>query len=803
MSTFFQDLRFAFRTLRKHWLVTVAAVVSLSLAIGGNTAVFSMVDAFLFRPLPFDHPERLVLFGERLRASEPGSANIGTSLATWGDLRERTRTLDDWAAIQGLTLSLRGEDRSDPVTVQMVTPNYFEMVGARMNRGRTFLPEEGVEGARRVVIVSEEFRSERWGDQLPLGEVLTLNSEPYEVVGVLPGDFAFFQGGVDLWVPLTRSPQSAPRDQRNITPLARMTPGATMEQVRGEVGSLAEQIGHENPETMGDRMLDAFNLRYDVPPTQARLLFSMMLGMVGVVLIIACVNITNLLLARSQERTREIALRTVLGAARVRVLRQLLTESMLMALLGGLGGIGLGVLGIDAMVRSWMELLPAGFMPRLDGRVLAFTLGITLGAGLLFGLAPAIQTVKRNHATALREGRGRSGGGGSRKRLSRILVVGEIALSMICLGTGSMLVRSFLEIRDSDPGFQGEDVLVASLAVPQSKYPEEADRRRLGNRIMERVRALPGIAEAALLNSLPQTPVQPTDSMRVPGEEPVGGRSGWDAVRVAASPGYLEVYDIPLLEGRFFQEADREDSRPVAAVNQELAQRRFPGESAVGRQLVVGGEEREIVGVVSDVQQQLISSPDRPGETVYVPQAQSPAPVFLVVEATGDPHQLVPTLREQLQLIDLDLTVSQALTMVEFVDQAFAGIRVFNVILGGFGIMALFLAALGTYGVLAYSVGQRRHEIGVRLAIGARPGSVVRMIATQGLWLGAIGLVLGLVGTLPLIGVLRSMVSAFATVKPSTLGFIAALLAGVTVLASWVPARRATGVDPVETLREE
>jgi ABC-type antimicrobial peptide transport system permease subunit len=223
----------------------------------------------------------------------------------------------------------------------------------------------------------------------------------------------------------------------------------------------------------------------------------------------------------------------------------------------------------------------------------------------------------------------------------------------------------------------------------------------------------------------------------------------------------------------------------------------------VGRRLVVGGEEREIVGVVSDVQQQLISSPDRPGETVYVPQAQSPAPVFLVVEATGDPHQLVPTLREQLQLIDLDLTVSQALTMVEFVDQAFAGIRVFNVILGGFGIMALFLAALGTYGVLAYSVGQRRHEIGVRLAIGARPGSVVRMIATQGLWLGAIGLVLGLVGTLPLIGVLRSMVSAFATVKPSTLGFIAALLAGVTVLASWVPARRATGVDPVETLREE
>ena len=803
MSTLIQDLRFAFRTLRKHWLVTTAAVLSLALAIGGNAAVFSMVDAFLFRPLPYDQPERLVVFGERLEESPPGSAPIGTSLATWGDLRERTRTLADWAAIQAATLSMRGEDRSEPVTVQMVTPNYFEMVGARMNLGRFFLPEEGVEGARRVAVVSEEFQAERWAGQSPLGEVVTLNSEPYEIVGVLPGDFAFFQGGVDLWVPLTRSPQSAPRDQRNIIPLARMTPGASMEQVRGELELVADQISQENPETMEDRTLEASNLRYDLPPTQARLLFSMMLGMVGVVLVIACVNITNLLLARSQDRTREMALRTVLGAGRSRVVRQLLTESLVMALLGGAAGLGLGVLGIDAMARAWVDLLPSGFMPRLDGRVLSFTLSITLGAGLLFGLAPAIQTMRRDHAAALREGKGRSGGGGSRKRLSRTLVVGEIALSMICLGAGSLLVRSFLEIRSSDPGFQGEDVLVATLAVPQSKYPDEEDRRLLSDQILERIRTLPGISEAALVNSLPQTPVQPTDSIRIPGQEPAGARSGWDAVRVAASPRYLDVFDIQLLEGRFFEEGDREDGRLVAAINQELAERRFPGESAVGRSLFVGGEEREIVGVVSDVQQQLISAPERPGETVYVPQAQSPAPVFLVLETTGDPHQLVLPVREQLQLIDLDLTVAQALTMVEFVNQAFAGIRVFNIILGGFGIMALFLAALGTYGVLAYSVGQRRHEIGVRLAMGARQGQVVRMISNQGFRLGALGLALGFIGTLPLIGVLRSMVSAFATVKPSTLGGIAALLAGVTVLASWVPARRATAVDPVETLREE
>lgn len=803
MSTVLQDLKFAGRTLRKHWFVTAAAVLSLALAIGGNAAVFAMVDAFLFRPLPFDHTERLVIFGERLKESQPGSANTGTSLSTWADLRDRTRTLAGWAAIQDATLSMRGDDRSEPVTVQMVTPSYFEVVGARMTLGRPFLPEEGVEGARRVVIVSDEFRAERWADQVPLGDVVTLSSEPYEIVGVLPGDFAFFQGGVDFFVPLTRSPQSAPRDQRNIVPLARMAPGATMEQVRSEIEVVAERIGEENPETMGDRTLEASNLRYDVPPTQARLLFSMMLGMVGVVLVIACVNITNLLLARGQDRTREIALRTVLGANRGRVVRQLLTESLLIALLGGAVGLGLGALGIDAMTRAWVDLLPAGFMPQMDSRVLLFTVGITLGAGILFGLAPALQTVKRDHAAALREGEGRSGGGGSRKRLSRVLVVGEIALSMVCLGTGSMLVRSFLEIRSSDPGFQGEDVLVATVTVPQSKYPEDGDRRLLQIQILERVQALPGVAKAALVNSLPQTPVQPTDSVRIPGEERVGGRSGWDAVRISASPEYLEVFDIPLLEGRFFEESDREDGPPVAVVNLELAQRRFPGESALGKRLIVSGEEREIVGVVADVQQQLISSPDLPGETVYLPLAQAPARAFILLEASGDPHRLVMPLREQLQLIDVDLAVARALTMVEFVDRAFAGIRVFNVILGGFGIMALLLAALGTYGVLSYSVGQRRHEIGVRMAMGARPGSVVRMISNQGFWLGGMGLVLGLLGTYPLIGVLRSMVSSFATVKPSTLGVIVAVLAGVTVLASWVPAQRATRVDPVETLREE
>jgi putative ABC transport system permease protein len=382
-------------------------------------------------------------------------------------------------------------------------------------------------------------------------------------------------------------------------------------------------------------------------------------------------------------------------------------------------------------------------------------------------------------------------------------VVIEIALSMVCLGVGAMLIRSFLEIRSSSPGFEGADVLMATMIIPRERYGEEDAQFLLANQILERVGALPGVQSAALVNALPQGILPPTDSLRIPGQEQTKGEGGWEATTISASPDYLEVMDIPLVQGRFFQDYDRKDAAPVAAVNRLLAERRFPGRSALGQRLVVGGVDREIVGVVADVQQLLIAFPGSSNETVYVPQAQNPRLVFVVLEASGDPHDLGPSLREEFQRIDPDLTLPTVLTVEESVDQAFTGVRVFNLILGGFGIMALFLAAMGTYGVLAYSVSQRRHEIGVRMAMGARPGAVVSMISRQGFWLGGFGLSIGLLATLPLINVLRATMSIFGTVKPSTLGLIAAVLAGVTMLASWAPATRAARVDPVATLREE
>ncbi|NIP59255.1 MAG: FtsX-like permease family protein, partial [Gemmatimonadetes bacterium] len=447
----------------------------------------------------------------------------------------------------------------------------------------------------------------------------------------------------------------------------------------------------------------------------------------------------------------------------------------------------------------------AAYTPRLDARVFLVTLATAAGAGILFGLLPALQTLRRNHAGALREGSGRAGAGGSRKRLSRALVVAEIALSMVALGVGSVMVRSFLGLRAADPGYDGADVLTATISVPDSRYPEPEDRWRLADRILEHAAGIRGAASVALTSNLPQGFISATDSARIPGRTGADGDPRWQAMTILTSPGYLETMDVELVRGRFFRTADREDGPPVAVVNRTLARSRFPDRGPVGERIVVRGEARQIVGVAADVQQVLVTTPGTAsGEVIYLPMAQvEGGPGTLVLETSGDPHALVAPLRAALQEIDPDLILPRVLTMTEVLDRTFTGIRVFNVILGVFGVIALFMAALGTYGVLAYTVGQRRHEIGIRLALGAEPGAVVKMISRQGILLGAVGLVLGGLGSLPLVEVLRSTLQGFSAVEPSTLAAIAALLFGVSVAASVLPARGAARVDPVETLKGE
>ncbi len=569
---------------------------------------------------------------------------------------------------------------------------------------------------------------------------------------------------------------------------------------------IAAEMETEFAETQRGWTADTYNLRYDIPNRQNRILFGMLQGSVILVLIIACVNITNLLLARGQERSREIAVRTALGAGRVRIVRQLLTESSLMVAAGAAIGVGLAAFGIRAVAAQFAGTLPAGFDIQMDHRVLLFTLGIAVVAGIFFGLAPALQTFKISQSETLKEGGGRGGSGRSRKLLTRTLVVGEIALSFVALGGGSLLVRSFMEIQSSDPGFEAGPVLTSVLTVPPSKYPEAEDRLLFNDQLLEQASGVGGVEAVALASALPQAPFAAPDTFRVDGAPIDAGVPAPSGVMVQASAGYLDVFGIEVLQGRFFESADRLESAPVVAVNRTLAEARFGQESPLGRRLVVRGESREIVGVVEDVQQVLLQiAGASSGETIYLPAEQSPSGNgFLILRTrSSDPREVAEPVRSALEGLDRDLSISQVLTMEEYVDQFFVGVQVFNVILSAFGLVALLLASLGTYGVLAYSVSRRGHEIGIRMALGAEGGQVVRMIAKQGVWLGIIGLVLGAAMTLPLVGLLKGVLQGLSTVQPNTLVLIAGVLFMVTMVASLVPAARAAAVDPIRTLREE
>jgi putative ABC transport system permease protein len=806
MSTLAQDFSFAIRTLRKRWMITLLAVFSLGLAIGGNAAVFSMVDAFIFRPLPYPEADRVVIVGERQKDQPEFSGAFSMSIATYPDYEARSRTVAEWSLMQPRTVSLRGPDRSEAIGAAAVTPSFFRLMQARPTRGRLFSDAEAVEGGPKVVLLAEEYSIRTYGEgHDPIGEVLVLNGEPHEVIGVLPEDFEFLTANQDLWLPLQRSPQSAARDQRDAIAVGRLRDGVTMEQVRAEMTGIANTIETEFAEFERGWTVDTYNLRYDIPTRQGRLLFALLQGSVVLVLIIACVNITNLLLARGQERKGEIALRTVLGAGRGRIVRQLLTESSLMVLVGSGLGLAIASVGIRAMANQFAGRLPPSFDLQLDGRVLIFTAGISVAAGLLFGLVPALQTFKDAHAETLKEGSGRGGSGRGKKTLTRVLVIGEIALSFVALGGGSLLVRSFLEIQSSDPGFEPGPILTAVVAIPASKLPDEADRVLFSEQVLERAGRIAGVESAALASTLPQTPLATSDTFRVSGAVVDAGAPTPRAIIVQASPEYLRTMGIGLLQGRFFESSDRLETAPVVVVNRKLAELRFGNGSALGRRLDVRGESREIVGVAEDVQQVLLQTgPASSGETVYLPVAQEPKGAnFLVLRTRGDPLEAAEPLRGALQDLDRDLTVSQTKTMEQFVAQFFVGISIFNTVLTGFGLVALLLASLGTYGVLSYSVTQRKHEIGIRMALGAESGTVVKMVARQGFWLGVTGLVLGGLMTLPLVGLLNTLLQGLSTIQPATLIVIAAVLFGVTLVASLVPAGRAAAVDPMRTLRNE
>jgi putative ABC transport system permease protein len=547
------------------------------------------------------------------------------------------------------------------------------------------------------------------------------------------------------------------------------------------------------------------NLRHDIPDSRSRQLILLLQGSVFFVLLIACANIANLLLARSQQRQREIAIRTILGAGRGRIIRQLLTESLVLVTIGGGLGLWLGWIGIGLLDTAFGAALPRMYAPAINARVVLFTIGVTVLAGLMFGLFPAMTAFGTGHGSALRDGGGRGATEGRRKRrVSRALVIGEIALSLVALGGGSVMIRSFLALQNADPGFDAENLLTVLLTAPAGKYGDEEQTALLMRRVREQLGGVSGVRSVSLVNSLPRNFLAPTDSYRIDGSSAQSTGRVPRVISLRVTPDYLGTLGVRLLAGRFFEEDDRLGAPPVAVINRSMADARFDGVSPLGRRITIAGESREIVGIASDVRQLLIHQEGMSEDAVYLPLAQEPQRSLYAVVRGGVPvRQIVTPVRAAIAEVDRDIIVSQMLTMDEFIAQFFSGAQVFNVVLGGFGVLALLLASVGTYGVLAYSVAQRRQEIGVRLAVGAEPRQVVRMVARQGAVISGLGLGIGVLLIVPLIFLIDRLLQGLAPIAPMTVVAVAAVLFLVTMLASVVPAARAAAVDPVDALRAD
>jgi putative ABC transport system permease protein len=826
MGKLLQDVRYGVRMLSKSPGFALVTILALALGIGANSAIFSVVNGVLLRPLPFTTADRLVFMSEWSQQVP----NMSVSYPNFEDWRRETRTMEGMAAFRSNGLILTGGSEPERLTAREVSHNFFTLLGTAPSIGRTFLPGEDKPGGERAAILSHGLWQRRFGgDPSIVGRPLTLSDESYTVVGVLPQEFEW-QAPVDIWVPIGLGAGAGTMQNRGNHPgiyvLGLLKPNVTVEQARADmrdiVGRLAQQYPNEvNPNSF------TVNTLQNRATEDIRAALWVLMAAVGFVLLIACANVANLLLARAASRSKEIAIRAAMGAGRGRIVRQLLTESLLLAVAGGLTGLLLASWGLEALLAVIPEEVPRLLVANvgLDARVVLFTLGVSVLTGLLFGLAPAIQISKTDLNESLKEG-GRTGSAGGRHFVRNALVVAEVALSLLLLVGAGLLVKSFLNLRDSDLGFDPQNVLTARVALPEKRYRENAQIENFYKAVEQRVRALPGVEGVGLVNGLPMNGGIET-TITVEGHEASSTPAADQApvaVNMVVSPGYFGAMNIAVVEGRGFTEQDREGSPRVAVVDETLAKRFFPAGSAVGRRLRYGGPSAEgmhwfeIVGVAKHVKHY---GPDEEGRVeVYRPYTQFVLPadhptlrgqpltyprgMSIAVRTSGDPAALAPALRNAVLEIDRDQPLAFVQTMDRIVGSTIAPQRFATWMLGLFAASALLLAALGIYGVMAYSVTQRTHEIGLRMALGAERRDVLRMIVGQGMRLTLLGVGIGLVGAFVVVRYgLTSLLYGVEASDPLTYGGVALVLSAVALVSCLFPARRATKVDPMVALRYE
>jgi putative ABC transport system permease protein len=807
MQTLWQDIRYGIRVLIKHPGFTVVAVFALALGIGANTAIFSVVNAVLLKPLPYGEPDRLVMvWGSR---PEKDMEIMPVSPADYNDWKEQNTVFEQIAASRDGQYNLTGMGDPEFLVGYRFSADFFQTAGVTPILGRTFTAEEDQPGASRVVVLSHRLWMRLFnGEKDCIGKTLTLSGNLYEIIGVMPQGFVH-PGSSELWTPLAMPANAATnRQARFCRVIARLKPGVKIEQAQSEMSALAARIAEEHPDTNANQGIKLVSLR-DEQVGDVRPALLLLLGAVGFVLLIACANVANLLLARAAVRHKEIAIRTALGASRLRLLRQFLTESLLLSFIGGALGLLLAVWSTGPMLKMFPNSIENLSIPKvetipIDWNVMLFTLAVAFFTGLLFGIIPALQASKANLNLALKESSRTTTGG--RSRLRNALVVAEIALSLMLLVGAGLMLKSFAKLQRSDFGFNPERVLTVQVLLPFPKYTEAAKRLQFLDQSLQRIEALPGVEAAGATNFLPLTGFWGTLSFALEGQPASNPGDEPEADNRTASPNYFRTMGIGLKEGREFTEQDRDGSKKVLLVNETLARKLGSGESPVGKRLNLGDANQpdwwEVVGVVKDIKSFGLEKETH--AEIFRPFAQVPFPIMaFTIRATNDPLALAAAVRKEIWSVDPDQPLFKVIGLEQLAAESVTIRRVSIILLGVFAALALLIAAVGIYGVMSYTVMQRTGEIGIRMALGAKQSDVVRMVVGQGSLLAFTGVGFGLIAAFLVARLISSLLYGVSAADPLT--FVTAPLISVAaaLLACYLPARRAARVDPMVALRNE
>jgi putative ABC transport system permease protein len=812
MQTLLQDLRFGARMLLKKPGFTIVAVITLALGIGANTAIFSLINAVLLKPLAFYEPERLVMVWEE--ASFAGFPRQEVAPANYVDWKARQSVFEDMAALAWASFSLTGDGEPQQIFANSVNANFFSLLGIAPAIGRTFSPDEEKEGAGKVVVLSHKLWQMRYGGVGDIiGREILLDDEKYTVIGVMPAEFQFLSNYIHLWVPLARGQEMwADRGSHDLNVVARMKRGVSLQQAQAEIQTITQNIARQYPRESFDGKMGSVTLSlHEQLAGDSRRQLIVLLAAVGFVLLIACANIASLLLARAAGRRKEIAVRSALGAGRGRIAQQLITESLLLAVTGGMAGLLLATWSFAFLDKFIPEGMALSTSLTIDRRVFGYTLLLALLTGVIFGLAPALQASKVDLNKVLKEGGQTSSveGGG---RLRGAMVVFQIAMAMALLVGAGLLIQTLHKLHVQYSFLHPEKILTMRTRLPREKYKEAGRRKNFYDQTLARVMTLPGVTSAGYTTTLPLQWKGGSSAFRPEGGGFIPGAS-YDALDRKVTTHYLQTMGIPLRQGRYFDETDTEGSAPVAIINETMARQYWPDQNAMGKRFRLGDSEAKrwhkwitVVGVVADIRQMGVDAPVK--DEMYLPYQQNNsnwwhAPHMLATRVNGDPMSIVAAVSREIHAVDPNQPISVIATMAKLLGEETDQRRVAMILVATFAGIALMLAALGIYGVLAYFVAQRTREIGVRVALGAQTSDVMKMVMKQGMTLTLFGVGIGLIGGFALARLMKSLLFGVSATDPLTFAAAAALLSLVAMVACYIPARRAMKVDPLVALRCE